>query len=188
MGGPPSLGPEPEAALLGLGDLLLMAVCSLDDYLLPHVEQMTCVALSTTGGKTHTGKPAPRHCERGEKRGGMTLPIVDQALRLDKCPCWDPDAEQAVTAQDHQPSFGLFRSQQRNAVCANGRAQAWETQTWLRYQPAVQPWRAMTSLCSCFQPFPSLSYKPFGRGFWFHVCKQERESCGVNLLRSEQHF
>lgn len=63
-----------------------MAICSHHDYLLPDVKQMTCVALSTTGGKTRIGKPAPRHCERGERRGGMTLPIVDQALRPDKCP------------------------------------------------------------------------------------------------------
>lgn len=58
-----------------------MAICSHGDYLLPHVEHMTCVALSTTGGKTRMGKPAPRYCERGEKREGMTLPIVDQVLR-----------------------------------------------------------------------------------------------------------
>lgn len=76
MGGPPSLGPKSEAAPLGLGDsLLLLAICSHDDYLLPHVEPY--VALSTTGGKTRTGKPAPRNCERGKKRGGMTF-----------CPSW----------------------------------------------------------------------------------------------------
>lgn len=40
MGGSPSLGPESEAVLLGLGVLLLMAICSHVDHLLPHIEQM----------------------------------------------------------------------------------------------------------------------------------------------------
>jgi len=63
-------GSESEAASPGLGDLLLMPICSGDDYLLPHVEQMTCASLSATGGQIHVGKPSPRLCERGEKRGG----------------------------------------------------------------------------------------------------------------------
>lgn len=75
--------------------------------LLPHLEEMTCVALSTVRGKMCTARPARRHYEREQQRAGMTLAIVDQALGPDKCPAWDPDL--AATAQDHQPLFGSFR-------------------------------------------------------------------------------
>lgn len=94
---------------------------------------MACVALSTTGGKAHVGKPAPKRLERGKERRVKTLPIMGQALRLDNRPCCDPDPEQAVAAQDHQLSFGSFGSWQHNSMCANSRAQIWETQTQLCY-------------------------------------------------------
>lgn len=79
------------------------------------------------------GKPAPKCLERGKERRVKTLPIMGQALRLDNLPCCDPDPEQAVTAQDHQLSFGSFGSWQHNSMCANSRAQIRETQTQLCY-------------------------------------------------------
>lgn len=39
------------------------------DYSLPHTEQMACVALNTTGGKAHMGKPAPNTWREERKEG-----------------------------------------------------------------------------------------------------------------------